>query len=130
MFLIGWFLGSCIFGGWTLWVNLFFAGGWKFFSTQMTQILMDLHRFFFVWIFCEVRKRTKYKHEDMKTRRHEDTVFEKNPVRDYSSVEKDKNVNLRMPLGMRTNTKSRCIYFDKLNTSPNGMLFVDVAYSF
>ena len=54
----------------------------------------------------------------------------KNPVRDYSSVEKENNVSLRMPLGMRTNTKSRCIYFDKLNMSPNGMLFVDVAHFF
>ena len=47
-----------------------------------------------------------------------------NPVRDFSSVEKNNNISLRMPLGMRTNTKSSCIYFDKLNTSPNGMLRV------
>ena len=30
---------------------------------------------------------------------------QKNPVRDYSLVEKDNNVSLRMSLGMRTNTK-------------------------
>ena len=41
---------------------------------------------------------------------------QKNPVRDYSLVEKDNNVSLRMPLGMRTNTKLGCI--------PNGMLRV------
>ena len=38
------------------------------------------------------------------------------PVRDYSSVEKNNNVSIRMPLGMRTNTKLGCI--------PNGMLRV------
>ena len=47
---------------------------------------------------------------------------QKNPFRDYSTVEKNHNVSLRMPLGMRTNTKSRCI--------PNGMLHVVVAHFF
>ena len=47
---------------------------------------------------------------------------QKNPVRDYSLVEKDNSVNLRMPLGMRTNSKSCCI--------PNGMLFVVVEHFF
>ena len=34
---------------------------------------------------------------------------QKNPVRDYSSVEKNNSANLRMPLGMRTNSKLCCI---------------------
>ena len=45
-----------------------------------------------------------------------------NPVRDYSSVEKNHNVRLRMPLGMRTNIKLGCI--------PNGMLHVGFAHFF
>ena len=47
---------------------------------------------------------------------------QKNPVRDYRSVEKDNSVNLRMPLGMRTNSNSCCI--------PNGMLFGVVEHFF
>ena len=52
-------------------------------------------------LHCQAKFRYKKKKMSNIFQKH----VQKNPVRDYSLVEKGNTINLRMPLGMRTNTK-------------------------